>query len=52
MSAKGDENIEIFADHTVVATGRRGADWLEKHLRSSMISPISPAQSTSACALR
>lgn len=21
---------EIFADHTVVATGRRGADWLEK----------------------
>lgn len=27
---KGDENIEIFADHTVIATGRRGADWLEK----------------------
>ena len=25
---KGDENIEIFADHTVIATGRRGADWL------------------------
>ena len=27
---KGEENIEIFAEHTVIATGRRGADWLEK----------------------
>ncbi|MGN0544727.1 MAG: NAD(P)/FAD-dependent oxidoreductase [Acutalibacteraceae bacterium] len=27
---KGAESIEIFADHTVIATGRRGADWLEK----------------------
>ena len=26
---KGEE-FEIFADYTVVATGRRGADWLEK----------------------
>jgi len=26
----GKESSEIFADHTVVATGRRGADWLEK----------------------
>lgn len=27
---KGDESFEILADTTVVATGRRGADWLEK----------------------
>lgn len=26
----GSKNIEIFADKTVIATGRRGADWLEK----------------------
>ena len=26
----GKENLEIDADHVVVATGRRGADWLEK----------------------
>lgn len=26
----GSSSIEIFADHTVIATGRRGADWLEK----------------------
>ena len=26
---------EIYADHTVVATGRRGADWLETHLRGA-----------------
>lgn len=26
----GSKNIEIFADRTVIATGRRGADWLEK----------------------
>ncbi|NLC17037.1 MAG: FAD-binding protein [Clostridiales bacterium] len=26
----GARSFEIFADHTVVATGRRGADWLEK----------------------
>ncbi len=25
----GKEQLEIFADHTVVATGRRGAEWLE-----------------------
>jgi len=24
------ENIECYANHTIVATGRRGADWLEK----------------------
>lgn len=24
------ESIEIFANHTVIAAGRRGADWLEK----------------------
>ncbi len=27
---KSGETKEIFADHTVVATGRRGASWLEK----------------------
>ncbi len=27
---KGEETKELFADETVVATGRRGADWLEK----------------------
>ena len=27
---KGEENLEIFADKTVIATGRRGAEWLEK----------------------
>ena len=26
----GKESHEIFGEHTVVATGRRGADWLEK----------------------
>ncbi len=26
----GKNNLEIFGEHTVVATGRRGADWLEK----------------------
>ena len=26
----GKNNLEVFAEHTVVATGRRGADWLEK----------------------
>lgn len=29
LREKGQEQ-ELFADHTVVATGRRGADWLEK----------------------
>ncbi len=28
--ARGKERMEILADNTVVATGRRGADWLEK----------------------
>lgn len=28
--SKGKESLEIFAKHTIVATGRRGADWLEK----------------------
>lgn len=27
---KGAESLEIRAKHTVIATGRRGADWLEK----------------------
>lgn len=27
---KGMENQEIYADKTVIATGRRGAEWLEK----------------------
>ncbi len=27
---KGGESLEIRAKHTVIATGRRGADWLEK----------------------
>lgn len=26
----GKKDFEIYAEHTVVATGRRGADWLEK----------------------
>ena len=26
----GREELEVYAEHTVVATGRRGADWLEK----------------------
>ncbi len=26
----GKEELQVYADHTVVATGRRGADWLEK----------------------
>ncbi len=30
QNAKTGEETEIFADHTVVGTGRRGADWLEK----------------------
>ncbi len=30
QSAKGDETMEILAETTVVSTGRRGADWLEK----------------------
>lgn len=25
-----DDSLEIYAEHTVIATGRRGADWLEK----------------------
>ena len=29
QKANGTDAQEIFADHTVVATGRRGADWLE-----------------------
>ena len=28
--ADGSQSQEIFADDTVIATGRRGADWLEK----------------------
>ena len=28
--ADGSKSFEIFAEHTVVATGRRGADWREK----------------------
>ncbi len=27
---KGNETFEIYAEHVVVATGRRGAEWLEK----------------------
>ena len=30
VSADGKRSMEIFADETVIATGRRGADWLEK----------------------
>ena len=26
----GHQDFELYAEHTVVATGRRGADWLEK----------------------
>lgn len=28
--SNGKETLEILSNHTVVATGRRGADWLEK----------------------
>lgn len=28
--SNGKESLEIHAKHTIVATGRRGADWLEK----------------------
>ena len=28
--SNGKKDLEIYAKHTVVATGRRGADWLEK----------------------
>lgn len=28
--AAGGETLEIFAEHVVVATGRRGADWLDR----------------------
>lgn len=27
--SNGKKDLEIYADHTIVATGRRGADWLE-----------------------
>ena len=27
--SNGSSNEEVFCDHTVIATGRRGADWLE-----------------------
>ena len=27
---EGGKELECFADHTVIATGRRGADWLEE----------------------
>jgi len=30
QKANGKDAQEIFAKHTVIATGRRGADWLEK----------------------
>ena len=30
VSSKGKPDYDIYAKHTVVATGRRGADWLEK----------------------
>ena len=30
IAHKSMEHIEIFADETVIATGRRGAEWLEK----------------------
>ena len=30
VSANGNSSMEIFADETVIATGRRGADWLER----------------------
>lgn len=30
QNSNGSRSEEIFAKHTVIATGRRGADWLEK----------------------
>ena len=33
LSRRQETMLEIYADHTVVATGRRGADWLETALR-------------------
>ncbi len=29
-NSTGNQTEEIYADHTVIATGRRGADWLER----------------------
>ncbi|MEG1743815.1 MAG: FAD-dependent oxidoreductase, partial [Clostridia bacterium] len=29
-ASNGKENLEILTDYTIVATGRRGADWLEQ----------------------
>lgn len=29
LISNGSSDEEVFADHTVIATGRRGADWLE-----------------------
>lgn len=42
--SKGGNKEEIFADKTIIATGRRGADWLEKCVRNT-ISPMRPALS-------
>ncbi len=30
QSAKGSDLSQLYADHVIVATGRRGADWFEK----------------------
>ena len=37
--SNGMVDMEIYAKHTVVATGRRGADWLEKALRRAQHRP-------------
>lgn len=34
---QGTQSVEIFAGHTVIATGRRGADWLEQLCASHQI---------------
>lgn len=31
------DSKEIFAKHTVIATGRRGADWLEKYVQNIVL---------------
>lgn len=30
LATDGKKDVSVYADHTVIATGRRGADWLEK----------------------
>ncbi len=47
----GHQDYTIEARHTVIATGRRGADWWRRSASRTVWS-TSPARSTSACASR